>query len=420
MTKMAEIVDLILLLGMLLLGILDLASGQIVYSVSEEVNKGTFVGNIAKDLSIQAQELESRMFQMLSGSNMKYFDVDLKTGVLFVNERIDREDLCPNTLKCSINVEAVVSHPLNLYRIEVNVLDINDNSPTFNLKSRYLNISEWAFVGERFPLPKAYDPDVGSNSIKSYKLSPNEHFSLDVHSDGEQSVSAELVLQKALDREKQSVIELLLTSVDGGKPSRSGTLQLVVNVIDMNDNSPTFSKPLYKIHVFENVSRGTSLVMLNATDLDEGVNSEIVYSFIYQEDAENIDMFSIDPLTGEITVNGNIDFEANGRYEIHIQAKDKGPNARAGHCKLLVEVLDVNDNVPEISITSLVDNVKEDSAVGTAVALITVFDNDAGKNGKVNCAIPSQIPFKMQPSYKNYYSLVVSGPLDRESTSQYN
>ncbi|KTF75882.1 hypothetical protein cypCar_00048987, partial [Cyprinus carpio] len=88
-------------------------------------------------------------------------------------------------------------------------------------RSKQFNISENAFVGDRFQLPRASDPDVGANSVKSYKLSPSEHFSLDVQSGGEQSVSAELVLHKALDREKQPVIELTLTAVDGGKPPKS-------------------------------------------------------------------------------------------------------------------------------------------------------------------------------------------------------
>ncbi|XP_064182050.1 protocadherin alpha-8-like isoform X17 [Anguilla rostrata] len=361
------------------------------------------------------------MFQIVSGSNKQYFSVNLKTGILFVNERIDREDLCPNAVKCSINIEAIVNSPLNLFRIEVNVVDINDNFPSFRVKSRHLNISESAFVGDRFPLPRASDPDVGSNSVKTYKLSPNEHFSLDVQSGGEQSVSPELVLQKALDREKQSVIQLVLTAVDGGKPSKSGTLQIIVNVMDTNDNPPFFKQPLYKVRIFENISHGASVIILNATDEDEGINGEIVYEFLNQEHEDNsIQMFSINPNTGEITVKGDIDYEENHAYEIRVEAKDKGSNPRATHCKLLVEVVDVNDNAPEISVTSLVNAVREDAGKDTAVALITVVDKDTGQNGNTRCFISGGLPFKLQSSYKNYYSLVVDGFLDREVTSQYN
>ncbi|XP_036380435.1 protocadherin alpha-3-like isoform X14 [Megalops cyprinoides] len=403
-----------------LLSVLELVSGQIAYSISEEVKKATFVGNIAKDLNINVQDLESRMFQLVSGPRSKYFEVNLKTGVLFVNERIDREELCQAAARCSLNLEAILRNPLNLYRVEINVLDINDNSPTFHLKLRHLNISESAFVGDRFPLPRASDPDVGSNSVNSYKLSPNEHFSLDVQSGGDQSVSPELVLQKALDREKQPVIELLLTAIDGGKPPRSGTLQITVNVIDVNDNAPQFSKPLYKARVWENVPHGTSIITVNATDMDEGVNSEIIYSLFYQENEVNRGVFTIDPRSGEIAVNGEVDYEENSAFEIHVQAKDKGHNPRVTHCKVLVEVVDVNDNAPEITITSPLSTLREDARTGTAVALITVFDKDVGKNGKIHCTISDSIPFKLQSSYQNYYSLVVDGPLDRESASQYN
>ena len=230
--------------------LLECSSAKTVYSVSEEVEKGTFVGNIAKDINLNAQDLETRGLQIMPGSNKKYFEVNLKTGILYVNERIDRETLCPNLVKCSLNIEAVLDRPMHIYRIEVNILDINDNVPSFLDKTNALNISESLLPGERFPLPIANDPDLGSYSVKTYKLSPNEHFSLDIQSGGEQSVSAELVLQKALDREKQSVIQLILTAIDGGKPPRSGTLQIIVNVLDVNDNTPAFSSSLYKVHSF--------------------------------------------------------------------------------------------------------------------------------------------------------------------------
>ncbi|XP_064182051.1 protocadherin alpha-8-like isoform X18 [Anguilla rostrata] len=309
---------------------------------------------------------------------------------------------------------------MHIHRIEVNILDINDNAPSFLDKSQVLNIPESSVSGERFPLPIAIDPDVGSNSVKTYKLNPNEHFSLDVQSGGEQSMSAELVLQKALDREKQSVIQLVLTAVDGGKPPRTGTLQIIVNVIDVNDNAPVFSKSLYKVRVNENVSPGTKIITLNATDLDEGLNGELVYSLAERGSLNPSDMFAIDSITGEITIIGNLDFEVNSAYEIRVKAQDKGSTPRSTHSKVLVEVVDVNDNAPEITVTSLMSPVKEDAQRGTVVALITVTDNDAGKNGHCNCILVGAVPFKLQSSYKNYYSLVVDGPLDRESAFLYN
>ncbi|KAI9538907.1 hypothetical protein NQZ68_008984 [Dissostichus eleginoides] len=305
-----------------------------------------------------------------------------KTGILSVKDRIDREELCSRNVKCSLEVEAMVNSPLNLYRFEVKIVDINDNAPSFRIPGIVLNVSESAFPGERFTLLRAFDADVGSYSVKGYKLSQNEHFTMDVNG-GEPTMSAEMVLQKALDREKQPVIKLTLTAVDGGKPPKSGTLHITVNVQDVNDNIPIFDKPLYKATVLENQLFGTTVISVHAHDLDEGPNGEIVYSFINHDSDNDVDTFSINSLTGEITVKGELDHEKSNAVEIRVQAKDKGSNPRASYCKVLVEIADINDNPPEISVTSLVNVVREDAPLDTMVGLITVRDNDAEKNGAV-------------------------------------
>ncbi|XP_041929662.1 protocadherin alpha-3-like isoform X12 [Alosa sapidissima] len=403
----------------LIFGLWSIASGQLVYTVSEETSPGITVGNLAKDLNLNVQDLVRRGFQIVDGPNKRYFELNGRTGNIHVRERIDREDLCGRNSKCSLELEAIVKSPLNMYRFEVNVLDINDNSPSFRSSMSQVNISESAFSGERFSLPIAYDADVASNSVKSYKLSPNEYFSIDVHSGGD-TVSAELVLQKPLDREKLALIQLILTALDGGKPPRSGTTKIVVNVIDVNDNIPIFSKQLYKAQIHENALPGTAVITVQANDLDEGINGEIVYSIVNQDSSDKLNAFTINSVTGEITVTGELDHEASAATEIRVKATDRGQNPRAAFCKVLVEVLDVNDNVPEISVTSLENIIQEDSPVGTMVGLITVKDGDAGKNGAVNLKVMGSVPFKIENTYKNKYSLMVDGPLDRENTPDYN
>ncbi|NXC99605.1 PCDGM protein, partial [Certhia familiaris] len=397
-------------------------SGQIHYSVVEESELGTVVGNVARDLGLKVEELPGRRLRLGSEESLRYFAVRLDSGTLVVSQRLDRERLCGAAASCVLSVQVVTENPLQLFRLEVEILDLNDNSPSFPTAHRTLRIAESATVAARFPLEGAQDPDVGTNAVSSYRLSPNSHFSLDVKQQPDGKLFPELVLERALDREEQPEVQLVLTAVDGGSPARSGTAQITVQVLDVNDNAPTFDHTTYKVKVRENTPVGAVLLRVNASDPDEGPNGETQYSFGVHTSDSVRRLFALDPRSGEVRVNGALDFEESRFYEIYIavRARDKGSPAMEGHCHLRVELIDINDNSPEIVLTSVSSPVQEDAAPGTVIALIGVKDSDSGDNGQVRLQIAKELPFKLVSSFKEHFSLVTSGPLDREKASGYN
>ncbi|NXU20747.1 PCDGK protein, partial [Pardalotus punctatus] len=305
-------------------------------------------------------------------------------GALLVNERIDREELCGALSPCSLSFEIVVENPLELYSGTVEIQDINDNDPVFPSSQARLEISESVAAGARFPLESAQDPDVGINSLQTYQLSANPNFALDVQTRVDGSKYAELVLEKELDREEQRELNLVLTALDGGSPPRSAHVQIHIDVVDANDNAPVFNQSTYKASVRENTPSGTLVARISAYDLDDGPNGDIVYSFSSHTPAKVRELFALDSATGELRVKGQLDYEETKLYEIYLQAKDKGAVPGVAHCKVLVEVVDVNDNAPEVTVTSVYSPVPEDAAPGTVVALLSVTDLDSHDNGQVN------------------------------------
>ncbi|XP_069510308.1 protocadherin-10-like isoform X2 [Ambystoma mexicanum] len=398
------------------------AWAQIRYSVPEELEHGAFVGNIAEDLGLDVSQLGSRRFRIVPGAGSRqHLEVNLENGVLFVNEKIDREEVCElGGVTCALHLQVVLENPLELYRVEVEVLDINDNAPSFPWHDYVLEVTELAAPGARFPLESAQDPDVGNNSLRTYRLSPNAFFSLEVQTRTDGSKFAELVLERPLDRERQRTHRVLLTALDGGLPERSGTALITISVLDANDNVPTFERPSYRVSLRENAPRGTLVIKLNATDLDEGTNGEVEYSFSGHAPQRVRDLFLVEPRSGQVRVKGVLDFEKASLYELYVQAKDRGPSAVAVHCRVLVDLLDVNDNAPEVLLTSVSTPVMEDAPSGTVIAVISVLDRDSGENGRVDCVIAGSVPFLLHPSYQNYYTLVTAGPLDREAVPEYN
>ncbi|XP_048058604.1 protocadherin beta-15-like isoform X48 [Megalobrama amblycephala] len=394
---------------------------QIRYSISEEQKDGAAVGNIAKDLGIDYRTLKERGFRIVSTSGESMFSVNQNDGVLYVNGKIDREEVCERSTPCLINLKIALENPLEIHYVAVEVLDVNDHSPRFPENEKRLEIWESAMPGARYPLQAARDPDSGTNSVQTYKLSHNDHFRLEIKDREEDGKIPILILHKPLDREMTKNIKLLLTALDGGKPPMSGSIEILINVLDINDNAPVFTKETYTVTLNENAPVGTTILQVNATDLDEGKNGELIYALGNNVNNNLRRLFEVNSVTGEIILTDRLDFEVKDKYEIDIQASDKGIVPLATDKSVVIKIVDVNDNAPEIEVTSLSSAIPEDSRPGTTVALISVTDLDSGVNGKISCSLSDDIPFKLMPlPQDNIYSLVTSALLDRETKFQYD
>ncbi|XP_049729854.1 protocadherin gamma-B6 isoform X16 [Elephas maximus indicus] len=385
------------------------------YAIPEELAKGSVVGNLARDLGLSVQDVSARKLRV--SAEKPHFNIDLESGNLLVKDRIDREQICRERRICELQLEAVVENPLNIFHVIVVVEDINDHAPQFDKKDIRLEIFESVSIGARISLDPATDPDISTNSVKDYQINPNPYFSLLVRVNSDGGKYPELSLEKSLDREKQRSHHLILTASDGGDPPRSATASIEIFVRDTNDNHPVFSKDEYRISLSENLPPGTSVFRVSATDQDEGINAEISYYFRSTTQSTR-HMFSVDEKTGVVTNNQSLDFEDVARYIMEVEAKDGG--GLSTPCKVIIEILDENDNSPEIIITSLSDHILENSLPGMVVALFKTRDRDSGENGEVLCSIGRDIPFKIHSSSTNYYKLVTDGILDREQTPEYN
>ncbi|KAI7801535.1 putative protocadherin beta-15-like [Triplophysa rosa] len=394
------------------------ANGDVSYSFPEEMKRGSVIGNIAKDLGLDVNRLSSRKARIDTEGNRKRFcEINLNTGELTVAERIDREALCGKKAACVIKQELVLENPLELHRFVLNIQDINDMSPIFKQNLIKFEIQESSVKGSRYLLEEAHDADIGVNSVQSYTLQSNDHFLLNVVTRENGRKYGELVLNKELDREQQKEVTLILTAVDGGTPPRSGTVVIHVTVLDANDNAPVFSQAVYKVSLPENSPVDTVVVTVSATDADEGYNGEVTYTFGHLSES-HMDVFSLNPVFGEIKLTGFIDFEEENSIELPIQAKDG--QGLASYSSVFINIVDINDNAPIIIIKSLNSPVPENASPGTEVGIINVQDRDSENNGQVRCSIQQSVPFKLVPSIKNYYSLVTTGLLDRELVSDYN
>uniref|UniRef100_A0A673FKD8 Protocadherin gamma-C5-like n=1 Tax=Sinocyclocheilus rhinocerous TaxID=307959 RepID=A0A673FKD8_9TELE len=371
---------------------------ELLYSTAEESKPGTIVGHLAKDLGMDFHVILLREMRIISESNA---------------------NMCGGNLHCHTRIQISLQNPLEMHSVTIEIVDVNDNAPHFQSRNTSLEVSEAAAPGTMFRLESAHDPDVGVNSLRAYFLSQNDRFMLKVETKSDGSKIPILVLNKPHDREKRNEFRLILTAVDGGSPEKSCNSAIFINILDVNDNSPHFHNLTKRVTLLENSPHRTLDTTLNASDADHGQNGEIYYIFDKYTPDNVLKLFSVDSATGEIRVTGLVDHEHANVYDVTVLARDKGIPPMEGSCNIKIEIIDVNDNTPAISINVVSPVISEDVSSGTVIALIKVKDEDKGENGEVSMHIHYGLPFKMTSPYKGLFTLMTDGLLDREAVAEY-
>lgn len=398
------------------------------YITYEEDAPGTEIGNLSQDLKIDPADDPDTSFRFMQENNSSVIQMREADGLLSVAEVIDREQLCPRSPRCFItfDIVALSREKFQLIHVEIEVRDINDHSPHFPRNETNLEIVENVPLDSRFPLQIALDQDVGENYIKSYNISASSHFAIEVR-DREDGVKfAELILVKELDREVEDSYTIQVTASDGGEPAKSGSMTVNIKVLDFNDNSPTFEHGTLKVELNEDSPVGHRVLRVHAFDPDDGINGEVMYAFADGLSPEAARVFHVDPYSGDVTLKSLVDFEKRRSYELSIRASDMGANSASSTCKVVIAIVDVNDNAPEISIkpmTSSSDGVAyitEAAAAESFVALISTSDRDSGSNGYVRISLLGHEHFTLQQAYGDTFMIVTTTTLDREKTPEYN
>ncbi|XP_047431473.1 cadherin EGF LAG seven-pass G-type receptor 1 isoform X3 [Mugil cephalus] len=378
--------------------------------------QATVLENVAIGYSvihIQAIDGDSgenaRLEYRLTGTTPGFpFTINNGTGWVTVNEELDRE----TTDFYTFGVEArdhgvpVMSSSAS---VSITVLDVNDNVPTFTEKTYSLKINEDAVVGTSVLTVTAVDRDI--NSVVTYQISSGNtrnRFAITSQSGG-----GLITLAFPLDYKQERQYVLTVTASDG---TRYDTAQVFINVTDANTHRPIIQNANHRVMLTEGKPVGSVVVVITATDEDTGENARITYIM-----EDNVPQFKIDPDTGVITTQMEIDYEDQASYTLAIIARDNGIPQKSDTTYVDIAIEDANDNAPQFSRDMYQGTVFEDAPVYTSVLYISASDRDFGSNGRVSYTFQGgddgDGDFYIEP-----YSGIIrtARKLDRENVAVYN
>ncbi|KAL5011918.1 hypothetical protein ScPMuIL_010469 [Solemya velum] len=409
---------------------------SLTYTIPEQQNNHTLIANIGHDADIRSMVSESEnenmryIFLSLGSPHVLLFSLDERTSLLYTNGTMDREAIkfCEYLATCVIKLEVAAQSTSTSFfkKIEITIFlhDINDNEPSFRESSTQLSISEAVLVGTSFTIDGAVDKDSSNYSVKRYQVIPeNSPFSAEYVKNLDGSSNVKLMVNEALDREDKDKYTIQVVAYDGGQPARTAVQTVEIRITDVNDNFPMFSISTYNVTVKEDVPLNTTILTVLATDLDIGVNGEIVYKLSPRQPEEIHNLFHVDSHTGQLSVIQPLVYTPGEVYPIIVEASDLGvPQPLTKQAFIMVKVKDSGNNPPKITLNLLqsanATEISEKSKNGFVVAHIAVVDPDTGRNGQVTCSLIGS-HFNLQRLDVDEFKVTVSQPLDRETQDEH-
>ncbi|XP_069390113.1 protocadherin Fat 3a isoform X5 [Paralichthys olivaceus] len=302
------------------------------------------------------------------------FSIDKSSGIVVLERVLDREVQSAYQITVLASDQGSPLPLSSLVNVTITVLDINDNPPVFERRDQMATVPEDVGVGTEVLRVHAASKDIGTNAEITYSIrSGNEHGKFHIH-----PLTGAILIAQTLDYETCRDYFLTVEARDGGRPPLSAISTVNINLTDVNDNAPMFSHDVYSAVVSEDANIGQSVFQLLAEDLDSQLNGAILYSIV-SGDRDN--HFFIDPLSGVIKVNKQLDHETVPSYSLAIRALDSGIPPMSSNVMVNIDISDINDNPPTFSPANLSTVIQENKPIGTTILQLSVIDQDSSHNG---------------------------------------